>query len=212
MKNKIEYIILGSGGHASVLIDLIEGLNLKVKGVLIKDYKFKKFLGYSVLGDDQLIKTFDSKNTCFVNGIGLINNSLLTRTKIFKYLMDLNLKVPVLKHKNSIVSSRSNLKEGCQILAGANIGVNVTIGENTIINSNVTIEHDSVIAANCHIAPGGTICGNVKIGEGSFIGAGTTIINNISIAKNCFIGAGSLVLKDIKKSGKYFGSPLTMKS
>jgi UDP-perosamine 4-acetyltransferase len=208
MKTKNEFIVLGSGGHAAVIVDLLESLNYKIIGILTKEKSLKEYLGYPILGDDSILKTFTKSHLFFANGIGFVNNSLKTRKDVFEKLQLLKLKVPILKHKSAIVSARSVLKEGCQILAGTNIGVNVLIGENTIVNSNVTIEHGSIIGPNCHIAPGSILCGNVNIGENTFIGAGSTIINDINISKNCLIGAGSLLLKDIKKSGKYFGHPV----
>lgn len=207
MKHKPKIIVMGSGGHAAVIIDLLESLNYKIIGILSKEAKFKYFLDYPILGDDTLLKTFVGKNILFANGIGVVNNSLNTRQKVFNNLKEYKFKVPVLQHKNAIVSKRAILKEGCQILAGSNIGPNVIIGENTIVNSHTTVEHGSIVAAHCHLAPGSNICGNVNIGENTFVGAGTTIINDLSISKNCLIGAGSLVVKDIKVLGKYYGHP-----
>lgn len=207
MKRKSKIIVLGSGGHAAVVIDLLEKLNFEIIGILSKETKFKFFLDYPILGDDTLLKTFVGKNILFANGIGVVNNSLNTRKKVFENLKRYKFVVPVLQHKNAIVSQRAILKEGSQILAGSNIGPNVFIGENTIVNTNTTVEHGSIVEAHCHLAPGSNICGNVKIGESTFIGAGSTIINDLSVTKNCLIGAGSLVVKDIKVIGKYYGHP-----
>lgn len=57
--------------------------------------------------------------------------------------------------KDALVSSYSELDEGVQVLPGAIIQPGVRLGENTIINTRVIIEHDTIIGNNCHISPWG---------------------------------------------------------
>ena len=80
---------------------------------------------------------------------------------------------------------------------GVNINRYVKIGKNCIINSNVLIEHDSVIGNHTHVSTGAIINGNVKIGNACFIGSKAILHNNITIGDNCIIGAGSIVDRDI---------------
>lgn len=207
MKEIQKFIILGNGGHAAVIVDLIESLGLQIKGVLTYDIHKEFFLEYPVLGDDSKLNENTFKKFNYAIGIAWVNESLKTRIRLFENLKELKFSTPTLIHKSAVVSSRSNISDGCQILLGAKIGVNVQIGQNCIINTNASIDHGAIIGANCHIAPGVTICGNVVIGENTFIGAGSTVINDIKITKNCIIGAGSLIIKNITKSGVYFGNP-----
>ena len=211
MNKSKEFIVIGNGGHASVVIDLLESCHYKIAGVLVKDWKNKKFMGYPVLGDDSLLMSFKKNKYFFAIGIGTFKNSSKTRKDVFQRLKKLKLLIPPIVHSSAIVSPRAELLEGCQILSGAIVGVNAKVGENTIVNTNSSIDHHSILNRHCHIAPSVTICGNVILGENVFVGAGSTIINDIKIGNNCLIGAGSLVIKDITISGKYFGNPVKKK-
>ena len=82
------------------------------------------------------------------------------------------------------------IRKNAQIFAKVNIGHNCDIGESTII------------------CPGSMIAGGTKIGKNCYIWQGVITKSNITICDNVIIGAGSLVLKDITKSGVYFGSPV----
>lgn len=211
MQSSQKFIILGSGGHATVITDLLESLSYKIKGVFVKGNNLDKFLAYPILGDDSLLKDRKFRKYNYAIGVGMVNDSLKTRNRLYNNIKDLKLSIPTLIHKSAVISSRVNISEGCQVLLGVKIGVNVNIGSNCIINTNASIDHGANIGANCHIGPGVTICGNVNIGENTFIGAGTTVINDIVITKDCLVGAGSLILKNISKSGVYFGRPAQKK-
>ena len=82
-------------------------------------------------------------------------------------------------------------------MSGVILQSGVTIGENTIINTRSSIDHDVKVGAYSHIAPGVTICGNTTISNDVFIGAGVTIINSINIKNNTIINAGTTVTKNI---------------
>jgi len=82
------------------------------------------------------------------------------------------------------------IRKNAQIFAKVNIGHNCDIGESTII------------------CPGSMIAGGTKIGKNCYIWQGVITKSNITICDNVIIGAGSLVLKDITKSGVYFGRPV----
>ena len=83
---------------------------------------------------------------------------------------------------------------GLQILDGVVIQPDVTIGENTLINTRASIDHDCVIGAHCFVAPGAILCGDVKIGDDCFIGAGATIVQGVNIDDGTFVPAGTLVV------------------
>ena len=106
-------------------------------------------------------------------------------------------KFPVMVHPSAIVPKDAILNEGCQIMSGVILQSGVTIGENTIINTRSSIDHDVKVGAYSHIAPGVTICGNTTISNDVFIGAGVTIINSINIKNNTIINAGTTVTKNI---------------
>ena len=79
-----------------------------------------------------------------------------------------------------------------QIMAGAIIQPGCTIGNNVLINTRVSVDHDCIIGDHVHIAPGAILCGGVTVGEGAFIGAGAIIPEGRNVPAGAFVKAGSV--------------------
>lgn len=191
-------IIIGAGGHSSVLVDLIEELNLKAFGVIDpkfqeKDNMWKKI---KILEEKKFNNQKKIKDFVLVNGIGKVLDSH-KRKEIFINYKKKSFIFKTLIHPFSKVSKYSTISEGAQIMAGAVIQSGVEIGSNSIINTGASVDHDCMIGKNSHISPGSTICGETKIGEDCFIGAGALIVNNIEIKSGTVVKAGQIITKSI---------------
>ena len=191
-------IIIGTGGHAKVILDILQLEGFNILGFLsINKKKGSLFCAYKVLGGDEVIDSFLPNDVLLANGIGALPResdrwevSNKFRNKGFSFL--------TIIHPSAVISSETDLFEGVQVMAGAVIQPGAKIGRDTIINSGAIIDHDCIIEENCHIAPGTVCSGNVKIGSSTHIGTGSSIIQNISIGKNCIVAAGSVVFNDVK--------------
>ncbi len=207
-------ILLGAGGHAKVLLDTLLEQNVKIIGVTVpnpeKDSKY--FCEIPVIGNDDVVKNFDCKEIELVNGIGSVGSTDLRR-KVYEKFKSWGYRFRNVIHSGAIISCNSEvlLGEGIQVMAGAVVNVGAVIGENSIINTRASIDHDCQIGKHVHIAPGTTLSGNVKVGEGSHIGVGTTIIQGVAVGSKTIIGAGSLVLHDIDDGVLAYGVPAVVK-
>ena len=197
MKYK-KIIIIGAGGHAKSLINLIASTNeFKILGLIDNSISSKKILDYPILGTEKdLIKYFKKGVRYCSIGTGQIKNPY-KRIRLFNLVKKIGFKIPTIISKKSECFKSNKIGEGTQIFHNTLINSNVKIGYNCIINSGSIIEHDVEISNNCHISTGAIINGGVKISENTFIGSGAIIKNNIKIGKNCIIGMGILVKKKI---------------
>lgn len=84
----------------------------------------------------------------------------------------------------------------------------VKIGNNVIIWSGNHIGHHSVIHDNCFISSHVVVSGFTEINENCFFGVNATMANNIIIGKDCLIGAGTVILKNTPDN-KVYGSKMT---
>lgn len=101
-----------------------------------------------------------------------------------------------------------DLKErGIQRLHDVYIGPGCTVGDNVILNTRATVEHDCIIGAHCHVAPGAVLCGNVVVGEETHIGAGAIVKQGVKIGSRCVIGMGAVVLRDVPDGAVIVGNP-----
>ena len=189
-------LLIGCGGHAKSIIDLVEeNINWEIFGLIgLKHEVGSSILGYEVIGSDSDLK--DLKNICpnaFLS-IGQIKNAK-NRKILAEKLNKFEFFFPTLISPKGYVSNHAILGEGTSIGHGAIINAGSNIGKNCIVNSNSLIEHDCVIEDFCHVSTGAIINGGVKIGSGSFIGSGSIIREGISIPEESVITAGSRIMK-----------------
>jgi sugar O-acyltransferase (sialic acid O-acetyltransferase NeuD family) len=201
-------IILGSGGHAKVLIDTLLLLSVKILGATDTDTDkiSKKMLGVDVIGDDQAVFNYAADQVELVNGLGSI--AVTTRRKsLYNYFKEHGYRFSSIIHPSAVIASGANIAEGVQVMAGVVIQPGISIGENTIINTGAIVDHDCIIGSHVHLAPGVTLSGGVQVCEGVHIGTGATVIQGVRIGRGCIIGAGTLVLEDIPEGATAVGIP-----
>ncbi len=208
-------IILGGGGHAKVLLEaLIFENKIEILGFTELDENKNLSLGKTkikYLGEDEAIKQFSPKDYDLVNGLGSVGIDTLKRRRgKFEEFKRLGFKFFNVIHPVSIISEdvkeTLRLKEGLQIMAGVNIRPGSEIGDNTIVNTGASIDHDCMIGAHVHIAPGVVLSGEVGIGDCCHIGTGSLVRNGIKIDSNVFVSMGCVVTEN-KKDGEMVNRP-----
>ena len=186
--------ILGAGGHASVVYELLLAQAMTVSGFIadecLSDVIAKS--GIPLISESIFLQSQNADKASLVNGIGIQPHNL-NRWQLSLNFENAGFDFQTITHPFSYISPSRHFGRGVQLFAGAVVQGNVHIGPHSIVNSSASIDHDVTIGENCHIAPGVTICGNVQIGNHVFIGAGSVIANNIQIADYSFIKAGSIV-------------------
>lgn len=195
----LNMVMLGAGGHAKVLLSLAKASGLHVIGVCDPELHRSGVLiwrGITVLGGDDELGSLDPSRVGLINGIGQVVGSNLRRT-IYESAVAKGFQFPPLIHPSACVDDSAVLGQGVQIMAGAIIQPDVTLGCNTIINTRASVDHDCNVAAHVHIAPGATLCGNVQIGTGAFVGAGATVIQGLMLGECAVVGAGTVMVRDL---------------
>lgn len=198
-------VIVGNGGHARVLIEILLMQQRQILGYAAPTEEPNPY-NIVYLGTDEAILQHEPEGIELVNAIGSVSTMTL-RAHIFTFFKSKGYRFCTIIHPSAVVSNTAMLGEGVQIMAGAIIQPFVRIGDNTIINTSASVDHDCCIGDHCHIAPGCVLSGCVTIGERTHIGTGTNIIQNTKIGSHVTIGAGSLVLKHIGDYKKVYGIP-----
>lgn len=207
--NKESCIIMGSGGHASVLVEAIRmSAAYAIQGytVKMKPDHADQWAGLTLLGDDECIPQYDPLRVRLVNGVGSTGSSTI-RTRLFDEWKAKGYRFASIVHPTAYISTSAQLGEGIQVMAGAVIQTGVTIEHNTIVNTRAVVEHHCEIGAHSHIAPGAVVCGNVHIGSGVHIGAGAVIKQGLRIGDCAVIGAGAVVIRDVPAHQTVVGVP-----
>ena len=200
-----EIILLGAGGHAAVILDILKaqianGEAIKIKG-LLDDSNKKEWMGYPVLGSTLEANDFNEENTYFIIAIG--SNKM--RDKLSKKYSHLKFFTAI--HPSAIIGSQVNIGAGTVVMPNVVINANSQIGEHVIINTGTIVEHDNSIGDYVHLSPNATLCGTVRVKPLTHIGAGATVIQGKMIGSQSMIGAGATVITDIPDQVVAVGTP-----
>lgn len=190
--------IIGAGGHAKVVVDILLESNQEIHGIWDENPELESFLGYPVKGDLYAFKKMHINQ--FIIAIG--NN--LIRKKLSHELTD-NIAIAI--HPKSAVSKLSEVGTGSMIMANSTINAGAIIGKYVIVNTNASIDHDCMIGDFVHISPKAGLGGNVKVGEGTHVGLGSSVIQGVKIGKWATIGAGAVIIKDVPDYAVVVGNP-----
>lgn len=197
--NQKPVIVIGAGGHAKVLADLLIAAGRNVLGCI--DPKLRAgehwYRNICCLGDDAAVAQYGVDEVELVNGIGSLPKQPNHRKVIFLLFQSKGYAFATLVHPTAIVSPSAKLAEGVQVMAGCIVQAGCKIQQNVIVNTRASIDHDSVIAAHCHISPGAVLCGQVQVGENSHVGANATVIQGINIGTGAVVAAGTTLVKDL---------------
>jgi sugar O-acyltransferase (sialic acid O-acetyltransferase NeuD family) len=203
MKQSI--IVVGAGGHASVVADAILVSGSNIIGFTDSDAcrHGAGLYGLSVLGDDeQVLSRYQRDDVMLANGVGGIRTTE-RRRMVQMRLQDRGWRFVTVCHPSAIVSPRANIAESAQLFAGSIVQIGAVIGAGSIVNTGAVVEHDCDIGEYVHVAPGALLCGNVKVGEQSHVGAGAVVRQGVQLGRNTIVGAGAVVV------GNFSGCLLT---
>jgi UDP-perosamine 4-acetyltransferase len=191
-------ILLGSGGHARVLLGTLRRLNIEIAGIADPVKRTGEMCyGVEVLGNDEMILNFDCNKIELVNGIGSLPGDAGVRAALFDRFRRLNFRFKTLIDPSSLINEEVSLSEGVQVMMGVIIQSGAQIAENCIVNSGAIVEHDCRIGRHVHIAPGAVLSGGVEVGDHVHIGTGATVIQGIKIGEGSVIGAGVVLTRNV---------------
>lgn len=191
-------ILLGSGGHARVLLGMLRRLQVEVLGVTDPQRTAgSDWLGCVVLGSDEAVKNYAVEQIDLVNGIGSIPRDSGLRARLFTQFTALGYQFISVIDPLAFIADDAELAAGVQVMAGVIIQAGTVIAEDSIVNSGAIVEHDCRVGRHVHIAPGATVCGGVEIGDATHLGAGAVLIQGVHIGSYSIIGAGSVVTRDV---------------
>ena len=188
-------LVIGCGGHARSLIELIESAaEWRIHGLVGLPEQVGGFvLGYRVIGSDADFPALRAECQAAVLGIGQLPNPA-PRQRLAADLERLGFQFPVLTSPRAVVSRHARLGPGTTVGHGVIVNAGAVVGTHCILNSRALVEHDVQIGDHCHISTGVLINGGVCVGSGSFIGSGAMLREGLDLPPLTVIGAGKRVM------------------
>lgn len=190
-QNKV--YMLGAGGHASVLMDILKKQNIKVSGIFAPamDLRRKIFSGIPFSTNEDEVLQLEKGSVWLVNGLGFLPGSTI-RDTVAKKFKSHGFKFLTVIARSAEVSEYAKIGSGVQLLNGVTVQAGAIIQDDTIINTRAIVEHDCLVGSASHLAPNSTMCGGVRTGKNVFIGSNATILPGHILADAEIIPAGCI--------------------
>jgi UDP-perosamine 4-acetyltransferase len=197
-------VILGAGGHAKVVIELIRETGGVIAGLTDSNPAPRSVLGVAVVGDDTALPRLlaDGVRHAFV-AIG--DNR--ARAAAAQAATGLGLVLVNAVSPRASVSGSARLGRGVAVMAGAVINAETVIDDLAIVNSGAVVDHDCRLGRGCHVGPGAVLAGGVTVGAGALIGAGASVTPGRSVGAGAVVGAGACVVEDVEPGAVAVGVP-----
>jgi sugar O-acyltransferase (sialic acid O-acetyltransferase NeuD family) len=205
-------IVLGAGGHAKVVVDLLLKLGRKVVAAVepTAPAKERTLLGVAVHGEDIVLK-YSTTDIDLALGIGMPTDDpiagLAARRRAAARFEARGYSFPPLVHPSAVVAADCDIGNGAQVMAGAILQPGCTVGPFAIVNTRASVDHDCVLGEGCHIAPGATLGGNVRVGAETLIGIGAAVLQGVSIGAGALVGGGAMVIANVTDGQRRVGVP-----
>jgi len=209
----LDLLVIGSSGHASVLVDAIElAGRYKVVGYLDDTRVCDTVRGnYRVLGGLNDAPTICAER--HISDVVIAIGDNWWRRRVQQKLSEKcpQLRFPKILHPSAILAKSAEIGEGTVILAASHVGPASRVGAFCILNTGSSIDHDCQMENFSSIGPGTFAGGLAKIGECSAIGVGACISDRISIGRHTVVGTGAVVVRDIPDLVVAYGNPARVK-
>lgn len=134
-----------------------------------------------------------------------------TRARVFQWLRGRGGTPLRVVHPSAVIAPSAVVQAGTLVCAGVVVNPAAAVGENAILNTACSVDHDNLIGDHVHLCPGVRLGGSVRIGEGTMVGLGAVVLPGIRIGAWSVIGAGSMVNRNVPDGVVAHGNPVRIR-
>ena len=201
-------IIVGAGGQAKeilgILIDQKPVEEIFFYDNVTKDLPALLYNKFQIVRTEEHAKEILKNDPRFIIGVGNPISRFELTEKFKSYGGKLTSAISL---QAKIGRFNVQLGQGLNVMDGAIITEDVTIGMGTLVHMHTSIHHDVKIGRFCELSPGSRILGKAVIGDFTSIGSGAIVLPSIKIGNNAIVGAGAVVTKDVEDGLTMIGVP-----
>jgi sugar O-acyltransferase (sialic acid O-acetyltransferase NeuD family) len=112
-----------------------------------------------------------------------------------------------LVHPSVIVAGDATIGAGSYIAPGCVVCPRASVGNFVIINTHVSVGHDSVLEDYSQICPGARVSGGCRIGRHAFLGSNASLSPMVAIGEGAVVGANSHAVRKVESATTVIGCP-----
>jgi UDP-perosamine 4-acetyltransferase len=197
-------IVVGAGGHAKVVIDVLRSAGWHPEGLLDPSYPSPPVSGVPVIGTDEAAADLRLRGIRYAF-VAIGRNDL--RRRLCRELRALGFELPNAIHATASISTTAVLGTAIAVMPNAVIHAEAHISDFAIINTGAIVEHDCVIGEASHVAPRSALGGSCRLGDEVFFGIGAVARPESIIGDRAVVGAGATVVGTIEAGATVVGNP-----
>lgn len=202
-------VIVGTGGHAREIHELIEDINTVAPAWEILGWLDSNAAAHGttvhdlpVLGDVDWLQANPDVYVTVAIGAPPVRRRVVERVRAIGHT-----RFATLIHPTALIGRRVEIGEGTVICAGVITSTDYRLGQHVLINRMATVAHDDDLHDFVTIAPSAVISGNVTIGEGTDLGTNATVNQGVEIGAWTIVGSGAVVTKSLPANCTAVGAP-----
>jgi UDP-perosamine 4-acetyltransferase len=205
-------IVLGAGGHAKVVIDLLLKLGRSALAAVeqTEPPEDRRILNVPVHAEEIVLR-YAPDEIELALGVGMPGENsiagLAARRALGGRYRERGYIFPPLAHPSAIVATGCRIGAGAQVMAGAILQADCVVESFAIINTAARVDHDSVVGEGSHVAPGATLGGSVHVGRETLIGIGASIRQGVLVGNKVLIAGGAMVVDNVPDGESRAGVP-----
>lgn len=200
-------VVVGSGGHALVCIEVLREGGYPIAGCLSDDPdSAAPGLDAPIVGcSADIARLVGEGARLFFVAVG--DNRARCRLAGLVSAAGEALVAAVSAH--AVVSPTAVVSPGALVMPGAVVNARSSVGAGAIVNTSASIDHECSLGGWSHVCPGASLAGRVTVGEGALVGVGASVIPGRLIGAWATVGAGAAVVRDVAPGVTVAGVPAT---
>ncbi|MCX7683884.1 MAG: NeuD/PglB/VioB family sugar acetyltransferase [Acetobacteraceae bacterium] len=196
-------ILIGAGGHAGEVLDILAASGLPApEGVLDDRPEAAARLGLPHLGGFRALE-----GVCAGRAVAIAVGDTRLRAALAARLEACGAQRPVLRHPSSVVSPTARVGAGAQILAFAYLGAGAEVAADAIVNVAAVVGHDASLGPAAHLAARAVLSAGARAGARTLIGNGAIVLPRIAVGADALVGAGAVVTRPLPDGVRAWGVP-----
>ena len=197
----VSWALVGAGGHARVLCDVLVRGGATV--VAVSGDPRGPAWDVPVLDDAGLAALAARTGAAVALGVG----DGARRTHLLQWAVDHDLPVPPVVASTATVAPSALIGAGTVVLEHAHVGPSARLGRAVVVNTAAVVEHDVVVGDGSHLAPGAVLLGAAEVGSATLVGSGARVLPGIRVGSRVVVGAGAVVVADVPDDVVVAGVP-----
>lgn len=159
---------------------------------------------YTVLGGRDYFNLYKDAYVLAVPGRP---DNFRSRSQLIQSLQIPHSRLATIVHPSASVGLEATIGRNTLIMHNVVLSTGVSVGDHVVILPNTVISHESRVGDYSLLGSNVSVSGGVTVANNCYIGTGSKLIQEVHIGEQALVGIGAVVLADIPSRSVFVGNP-----